>query len=103
MIFAHFFRFIIFKGFVANIPITNRYAKYPESGDAIFEKFNRKYPVDDENPGLLKGRWKYTKPVIIGFFDKQALKMMPFRRLSDHSEIPAGESRGRYRNRGRIG
>ena len=62
--------------FIANICVLdqNEYNKYVEKVDSVFNKFNGKYLVVDENPEILEGEWKYSRVILIEFPDKESLK-----------------------------
>jgi uncharacterized protein (DUF1330 family) len=59
--------------FYANIRITNpdEYQKYLDKVDVVFSKFNGKYLAVDNSPGLLEGKWDYSKSVLIKFENRQ--------------------------------
>jgi uncharacterized protein (DUF1330 family) len=58
--------------FIANIRIHNaeEYRKYIDKAAEVFNKFNGKYLVVDDNPEILEGTWDYTRTVLIEFRSK---------------------------------
>ena len=62
--------------FIANICINDdhEYQKYLKEVDTVFEKYNGKYLVVDNNPTILEGKWDYSRFVLIEFPDKDSLK-----------------------------
>ena len=66
--------------FVANIKINDEveYQKYLNDVDSVFEKYNGKYLIVDENPKVLEGEWGYSRFVLIQFPDKESLERWYF-------------------------
>jgi len=62
--------------FVANIKIHDEaeYQKYLNDVDSVFDKYNGKYLILDDNPKVLEGEWVYSRFVLIQFPDKESLE-----------------------------
>jgi uncharacterized protein (DUF1330 family) len=58
--------------FIAQITINDNteYQKYLDGFDAVFEKYQGKVVMVDENPDVLEGNWAYSRIVMIRFPDK---------------------------------
>jgi uncharacterized protein (DUF1330 family) len=73
--------------FLVNIRIHNpeKYQKYLDKVDEIFEKYNGEYLAVDESPLLLEGKWNYTKSVLIKFPSREDFEAWYY--SDDYQEI----------------
>jgi uncharacterized protein (DUF1330 family) len=62
--------------FIANLKIHDQdeYQKYLLHVEDTVNTFNGKYLAVDKNPEILKGKWDYSRLVLIEFPDKESLK-----------------------------
>ena len=55
--------------FIAHIKINDsrEYQKYMDKAGQVFQKYNGRYLVVDNDPEILEGEWAYTRVVLIQF------------------------------------
>jgi uncharacterized protein (DUF1330 family) len=59
--------------FIAQITLEDlhEYQKYLDRADAVFQKYNGRYLVVDNQPDVLEGKWDYSRAVLIQFESKE--------------------------------
>lgn len=47
------------------------YQEYLDKADKVFNKYNGRYLAVDKKPGVLEGKWDYSRAVVIQFARKE--------------------------------